>query len=210
MKTLTLAVAAALAFGIANSSAVAQSTPTSKAAQYGVAVVDISKIFEEHQAFKALMEQMKADMQKVDAQMKAKRDALIKMEEARNSFKPGTAEYRQKDDELARAKATFALEMDRLSKSLMERESSVYFQTYQQISSVIGQYAKQQNIGLVLKYSSAEPDPSSSADILKHINKPVVYSDGIDITQNVLAILNRGASNGASATALRPGQTRPQ
>ena len=190
MKTLSLAVAAALAFGFASSSAVAQSSAGANAPQYGVAVVDISKIFENHAKFKEIMMKMKTDMQNIDTQLKAKRDAILKLEEARNNLRPGTEDYKKLDDQLATEKAKFALEMDRLKKDLMERESTIYFNTYKQVSIVISQYAKQRKIGLVMKYSSAAPDPANSSDILKDINKQVVYADNIDITNDILTIIN--------------------
>lgn len=199
MKILTMAVAAALSFSAASVFAQTQHPEAANAPKFGIAVVDISYVFKEFTKFKSTMEGMKTEMKGIEDSLKTKRDAIAQLEEARNQLKPGTPDFKAKDEQLATEKAKFNLEMDRLRKDLMERESKVYFSTYQQVSYTIGEYAKQRNIGLVLRFNGTRPDPNNSRDILKDINKPVVFENNIDITRDIVAILNGGA-----ATASRP------
>lgn len=204
MKNLALAVAATLLFGLATVPAQAQQHPeAANAPKFGIAVVDVSYIFKEHKQFIATMEGMKNEMKGVEEKLKAKRDSIASMEEARNRLDPGTPDYKKMDDQLATEKAKFNLEMDRLRKDLMERESKVYFSTYQQVSYAIANYAKQRNIGLVLRFNGDKPDPNKRPDILKDINKPVVFENNIDITRDILAIVNGGA--GAASIGSNPG-----
>ena len=138
---------------------------------------------------------MKAEMKGHEEKLKARRDSIAQMEEARNRLEAGSPDFKQADDRLATEKAKFNLEMDRLRKDLMERESKVYFSTYQEVSYTIANYAKQRNIGLVLRFNGDKPDPNKRPDILKDINKPVVFENNIDITRDILAIVNGGASS---------------
>lgn len=193
MKTLNLAVAAALVIAAASSVAQAQYPEAANAPKYGVAVVDISYVFKEYKQFTSTMESMKTQMKGLEASLKAKRDAIAQLEEERNRHNPGSEDFKRLDDQLATDKAKFNLEMDRARKDLMEKESKVYFSTYQQVSYVIGEYAKQRKIGLVLRFNGERPDPNNSRDILKDINKPVVFEDNVDITRDIVAILNGGA-----------------
>lgn len=204
MKTLNLAVAAALVIGIASSSAQAQYPEAANAPKYGIAVVDISYVFKEYKNFTATMEKMKEQMKGLEANLKSKRDAIAQLEEERNRHNPGSDEFKTLDDKLATQKASFNLEMDRARKDLMEQESKVYFSTYQQVSYVIGEYAKQRNIGLVLRFNGERPDPNNSRDILKDINKPVVFENNVDITRDIVAILNGGAAAPAVGSGQQP------
>lgn len=205
MKTLTMAVAATLVSLAASVPAGAQHPEAVNAPKFGIAVVDISYIFKEHKQFIATMEGMKAEMEGIQGKLKSKRDSIAKMEEARNRLDPGSPDYKKLDNELATAKSNFNLEMDRLRKDLMERESKVYFSTYQKVSYAIANYAKQRNIGLVLRFNGDKPDPNKRPDILKDINKPVVYENNIDITRDILAIIN----NGSAASTARPPAGQP-
>lgn len=206
MKTLISAVAATLFLGVTMSPAGAQHPEAANAPKFGIAVVDVSYIFKEHKQFIATMEGMKGEMKNIEGQLKGKRDNIAKLEEARNQLNPGTPEYTAKDDQLATEKAKFNLEMERLRKQLMARESKVYFDTYQQVSYKIAEYAKQRNIGLVLRFNGDQPDVNNRSDILKDINKPVVYENNIDITRDILAIVN----GGAATTIGRPAATTRQ
>lgn len=201
MKTLLSAVAATLLIGAAGATASAQHPEAANASKFGIAVVDISYIFKEHKGFTATMERMRQEMQGLETQLKAKRDAIAQMEESRNRLDAGSEDYKKLDDQIATEKAKFNLEMDRLRKDLMERESKVYFDTYQQVSYTIANYAKQRNIGMVLRFNGDKPDPNNRNDILKDINKPVVFENNIDITRDILAIVN---GTGAAAVGGAP------
>lgn len=201
MKTFALAVAAALLIGVASPHAQAQHPEAANASTFGIAVVDISFVFKNHDQFKARMEQMKNEMKGIEDGLKAKRDGIARMEEARNNLKPGTPDYKLKDDELAQAKAGFNLEMNRLQKDLMEKESKIYYSTYRQISDTIANYAKQRRIGLVLRFSGDLPDPSNPKDILKDINRPVVFENNVDITRDIVTLVNSGQIPRSNATA---------
>jgi len=214
VKTVTQAVAAILFLGATTAPADAQHPEAANAPKYGVAVVDISYIFKEHKNFIATMEQMKSEMQGLEQKLKAKRDAIAKLQEDRDLREPGSEDFKRLDDQLATEKAKFNLEMDRLRKDLMERESKVYFNTYQQVVYAIGNYAKQRNIGLVLRFNGDKPDPNDRNAILREINKPVVFENNVDITRDILAIVNGGAATEVGRNPAgqpgQPGQPRRQ
>jgi hypothetical protein len=73
----------------------------------------------------------------------------------------------------------------------MEREAKVYYQTYLEVVEAVNYFAKRQGIGLVLRFSGEPIDPNRRDDVLREINKPVVMQDSIDITLEVLVLLNR-------------------
>jgi Skp family chaperone for outer membrane proteins len=95
--------------------------------------------------------------------------------------------------------------MGKLRKEFLEREAKVYYQTYLEVVDAVKYYAKRQNIGLVLRFNGEPVDPNRRDDVLREINKPVVVQDQIDITPDVLALLNRDQS-GTQAT--RPVQSQ--
>jgi Skp family chaperone for outer membrane proteins len=154
-------------------------------------VVDISAIFKRHARFKATMDSMKKEMEGIEAELKADRDNITKHEQQRNAFQVGTPDYKRADEEVARMMAEFQLKMGRLRKDFMDREAKVYYATYKEVVEVVNYYAKRQGIGLVLRFSGEEIDPNRREDVLREINKPVVMQDSIDITGDILALLNR-------------------
>jgi Skp family chaperone for outer membrane proteins len=182
--------------------------------KYGIAVVDISAIFKRHARFKAAMESMKAEMEKIEAELKAERETITKAEAHRNTFNLGQPEYKRADEEVAKMMAEFQLNMGRLRKDFMEREAKIYYETYTEVVQAVNFYAKRHNIGLVLRFSGELIDPNRRDDVLREINKQVVMQDSIDITLDVLMLLNsRNQSTPqqpAASQAIRPTQPGTQ
>jgi Skp family chaperone for outer membrane proteins len=180
------------------------------AAKYNIAVVDISYIFKNHQRFKTTMESMKKEMEGIEADLKADREKIAALEQERNSFGAGTADYKQRDEEVARQMAEFQLKMGKLRKDFLEREAKVYYQTYLEVVDAVKYYAKRQNIGLVLRFNGDPIDPNRRDDVLREINKPVVVQDQIDITGDILVLLNRDQQNSTPNPAQPGGGTARQ
>jgi Skp family chaperone for outer membrane proteins len=161
------------------------------AEKHGVAVVDVSYIFKEHKRFRGTMDNMKKEMEGIEAELKADRDRIAQGEQERNKFNVGTAEYKKMDEDVARMTADFQLKMTRLRKDFLEREAKVYYQTYLEVAEAVAYYAKRHNIGLVIKFNGESVDPNKREEVLREINKPVIFQDNIDITPDVLTLLNR-------------------
>ena len=173
------------------------------ASKYHVAVVDISAIFKRHVRFKTTMDQMKKEMEGIETELKADRQKIAEQEQQRTQFNAGSAEYKQLDEEIARQMAEFQLKMGKLRKDFLEREAKVYYQTYLEVVDAVKYYAERQSIGLVLRFNSEPVDANRREEVLREINKPVVVEDRIDITGDVLVLLNRdtGATSAAQPVA---------
>lgn len=169
----------------------AQNQAGANATKFGIAVVDVGYIFKNHQRFKTTMEGMKSEMQGIEKSLKSKREGIAQKEAERNEYNLGTPEYKGLDEEVARQKADFNVEMTQLRKDFLEREAKVYHQTYLEVDETVRYYAERQNIGLVLRFNGEKPDPNRRDDVLRSINKPVVFQNNIDITPDVLSLLNR-------------------
>jgi Skp family chaperone for outer membrane proteins len=203
----TLAAAFALSM-VASANAQAVNPASANATKYNIAVVDISYIFKNHKRFKTAMDSMKKEMEGIEGELKGDREKIAALEQERNTFGAGTAEYKQRDEEVARQMAEFNLKMGKLRKDFLEREAKVYYQTYLEVVDAVKYYAKRQQIGLVLRFNGESVDPNRRDDVLREINKPVVVQDQIDITPDILALLNRDQP-GSPSTPQNPQTARP-
>jgi Skp family chaperone for outer membrane proteins len=194
VKTLLPVAAATVAVLslVGNPSLVQAQNPAGANAQkHGIAVVDISYIFKNHKRHQATIDAMKAEMTTTEAELKADSEKIRQMEEQRNAYNVGAPEYKQLDEELARNIAEFKLKMDRLRKDFMEREAKIYFQAYLEVNDAVKYYAQRHDIGLVIRFNGERVDANRREDVLREINKTVVFQNQIDITPDVLALLNR-------------------
>lgn len=199
MKTqVAAAVAALISAAVLCGPASAQNAAGANAPKFGVAVVDINYIFKNHQKFKTSMESMKTDFQAVEAEVKGKQQQIVKAQEQKTSYQPGSAEFKQLDEQIVRMNAELQIDVKQKRTGLVEREAKIYFDTYTQVSQAINYYAERQNIGIVMRFNGEEADPANRESILRGINKAVHFQNKIDITPDVLALLNRTAQRGAA------------
>jgi Skp family chaperone for outer membrane proteins len=181
------------------------------AAKFGIAVVDIPYIFKNYEKFKSTSENMKKEMETIDANVKAERANLAKAEQLRNSYQQGSAEYKKADEDLARMMAEFQLKTSKLQKDFMDRQAKLYYQTYLEVVDAVSTYSSSQNIGMVLRFNGEPVDANRREDVMRDINKQVVFQNHIDITPDVLALLNRDVPRTAQqpTTPQRPASQLP-
>ena len=203
-----LSICAAIAVSLGATSPTHAQTPNpagANAPKYGIGVVDIPYIFKNYDKFRATSDVMKKEMETIDADVKAERTNIAKTEQLRNTFNAGSAEYKKHDEELARMMAEFQLKTTKLQKDFMERQAKLYYQTYLEVVGAVSQYAKNHNIGMVMRFNGEPVDANRREDVMRDINKQVVIQDRIDITPDVLMLLNRDANQ---ARAPQPAGTQ--
>ncbi|MFM7413217.1 MAG: hypothetical protein ACKO6E_08415, partial [Planctomycetota bacterium] len=87
----------------------------------------------------------------------------------------------------------------------MDREAKVYLQVYNEIERAVSQFARDNGIAVVLRFDGDPVDATDRNRILGSITKPIVYHDPqIDITADVLRLLNGAAVAGATTSQSKP------
>jgi Skp family chaperone for outer membrane proteins len=173
-----------------------------------VAVIDIAHIFKNHVRFNAQMNDMKRDIDAFDAQMRDESVKLQKKQETMVQFNPSSNEFKKADEELAHLKSDFQIRVQAKKREFLEQEARVYFGIYKEVEDAVASFAQRNRIGIVLRFTSDEMKPEDRASVLQGVNKPVVWQDRLDITQQVLAQLNAGATmppGGGVAPPIAPG-----
>lgn len=176
------------------------------AARFGMGVVDVSYIFKNFPGFTAEIEKLKKEMEGADGQLKADRDRLVAMEQQRDTLKPGSNEFKQLDEELARQKADFSIKQGTIRRDFLEREAKIYYSTYTRVSEAVKFVAERNNIGMVLRFNGDPIDPQQREDVMRLIMQPIVFQNNLDITPEVLAALGRSSGAVAPTAGARPVQ----
>lgn len=160
--------------------------PVAPAASGAVAVIDISKIFKEHPGFRAKLEDMKKDVTNAENALRADRDQMKKLADQAKTFTPGSPNYKQAEESLARMQADLQLKVNLQKKQFMDEEAHIYFEVYKQIEGEVTAFAQRHGISLVLRYNDIEMNPEVRENVLAGVNRAVVYQNNIDITYDIL------------------------
>ncbi len=169
-------LSAVLCQGILTESSQAQA-PTPRRAESGVRVIDVTAIFKKYSVFQA------------EVQVK-------KLAEGLKGLNRGTPEYQRLEAQVAQKRADFTVQAQLQKKQFLEKESEIYYKTYQEIKSLVRLYCQNNGISLVLRFNAEQTDNKRSRpERLRAMNRPVVYEQGIDITLVILDELERRAKN---------------
>ena len=196
-----LALVAALAAPVARAQApvqpavrpVAPPTVASSPATH-VAVIDVGYIFKNNTRFKAAMDKMKDEVMAAENALKAERDRINGLMEQLKGFNVGSPEHRKLEADVAKAQGDFNVNAQLQKKDFMDREAKVYLQVYTEIERAVGQFARDNKIAVVHRFDGEPIDDSDRNRILGSITKPIVFYDPqIDITPDILRMLNGGA-----------------
>jgi len=173
-----------------------------------IALLDVSYIFKNHSRFKAMMDDMKADVQRAETQVKAETEALQKLAERAKDYRKGTPDYKAIEEEVAKRRADITVRVQLQKREFIEQEAKIYHNIYQEISQEVDYYCKANRVAMVLRFNGDPVDAGQPENVLRNINKPVVwYSKERDITPIILDALNKRAFQGThgAGTNSRPG-----
>ena len=161
----------------------------------GVAILDLSYIFKEHNRFKAMTAEMRGTVQTAEKALKDERESLIQLNKSLNGedqqYKRGTPEYKQLEAEVAQRQADLQAKVALKKKEFLEREAKIYYNIYREIMDEVKAYSDARGISLVMRFNGDPVDPTEPQTIIKELNKSVVYyNEAIDITPVILNAVN--------------------
>ncbi len=182
--------------------AFAQSAGTS------VVVLDVGKVFKEHRRFKQKMETMKGDVTNFENYLKSQRTKVQNMvTELKEKFKTGTPGYAAQEKQIAKISSDMEVETRLKRKEFVQHEAKIFYDTYQEITSAVAQFATKYKIDLVLRFNSEPINPDNPQQILAGVNQNIVYhSKPRDVTVQIIEMLNGRAGPGISTRPTFPGR----
>ena len=157
-----------------------------------IAVVDIQHIFKNHYYYKSQMKLLAEQAQRTDLELKTLREKAEKIGFRLKSreFVIGSREYRDLQQEYGQAQTDFAVKTTESRKWFLEEKSKIYYKVYSEIARSVEDFAKRNNIVLVLQYvrndNVARDNPASVDRMIKN---PIVFQHDIDITERILKTL---------------------
>jgi Skp family chaperone for outer membrane proteins len=175
-----------------------------RSTHHGIAVIDVTFILEHYSRLKQAMEVYKKDAQDAEDALKKEREAIGKRAERIKTLKPGTPDFKAEEEAITKAESDWKLKVAAQRRDFAERESKNYLRAYQELTATVKEFADRNGIVLVLRFNGAPIDPNNREMVQMEVFKMVMHYDkSIDITDPVLAELNRKAAIAAPRTPQR-------
>jgi Skp family chaperone for outer membrane proteins len=166
-----------------------------------VAVLDVAKVFKDNQQFSAKMASIKAEADGLKATIQQKQEAIKVEAQGLGGYEVGSPERNQMEATLEQKQTSLRTEARQAEANLLNREAQVYYETYEQMKSIVSSIATQNGISLVLRFDSNPIDANNRAEVIKGVNRSVIFHRRLDLTNMVIKQMN-------PANAQAQGQTQ--
>lgn len=186
----TLVLAAAFATALLQRRAPAEAKPTAAAS---VAVIDIVKIFNAFQQTNDLNKAFDSKKKQIQAEAEKRRELLLQTQKNLEAYKPGDADYKEREQEAMRAEIDLRTWLTYTEESLKRKHKYWLEQTYQKVCAAAGKVAADKGYVLVLTYEELDSAnvKDSSALMQQIARRKVIYASAqVDITDETLNRLN--------------------
>lgn len=162
-------------------------TSTIAGAQTQICLVDISKVFKANKAFNDQMAALKTEADQFQAKLQAAQQTLAQKTEELRKLDAASAEYQSAENELAQMSAKWEVDRRAKLRDLMQRESSLHLDTYVLINQLIGDYCTENQVPIVIRFSSEPMQLEDPESIMQAFNNSVIYfSPQHDITDQII------------------------
>ena len=166
-----------------------------------VAVLDVAKVFKENEAFKSSIDQIQAEAAQLKAKVEAEQQQIReKAQQISEQYAANSEPRRNAEADLEQQQTTLRTFARQSEQALLTREAKAYFDTYTRLRSVVAQLAESNKISLVLRFDSSDIDPTNRGDVIKGVNRGVVYQNHLDLTDHVIEAMTT-ASAGVSGNS---------
>ena len=154
-----------------------------------VAILDVAKVFKDNTSFGDKMAALKAEAERLKGQVTAEQDR-IKVEVMKlRDLKPGP-ERNKREADLEQQHTHLRTTTRQAESELLSQEARVYFDTYREMQAVVEAIAQANGLSLVLRFDSESVDPNNRNEVIKGVNRAVVFHRGLDLTKMVSEQLN--------------------
>jgi len=178
----------------------AQPVNTQEAKVGLVAILDVAKVFKENQNFDSQMKAIKAEADRLKVQITQEQEQIKASAQAVTKYEVGSPDRNKLEGDLEQQQAKLRTRARQSETDLLNREARVYYDTYQRMQAIVASVASQNGISLVLRFDSAQIDPGNRGEVIKGVNRAVVYHRQLDLTAMVTEAMNNSAQAKAPAT----------
>ena len=188
----------------------AQNKPSAAAARTRVAIVNVGEVFKNYKKFTRLRDDLKALDQKYVDQLKNKSKRLETLQE---EYKTATAQRKEQIESEAKH---IKFEMDdikaKAGKEIGKMQEEQLTLIYREVDAVVRELARSDGIDLVFRYNEdwSEKEYWTAPKVMARLNQPfwpMYYDQGLEITGQVVQLMNQRYATAPPAGNVVPAST---
>ena len=188
---ITLVVGIAIVLGIYAVPAITQQQPQPTAPQlpFRVAIIDVAQVIKQHPEFMQRQQTLQDQVKQAESIFQQRQEKIAAKQKSLEAspHRPGSVEHQRVVDEIQSDMAEFEKDAKVQQRKFALDNSRIMYDTYQDIKTIIQQYATARGIAQVTDYRDFEPNPADPQTVAEDMDQRLVWFDNrLDITQTII------------------------
>jgi Skp family chaperone for outer membrane proteins len=161
-------------------------------AEFPVAVLNLDRIFKTYPPFQAKLAPVKEGVQELEKKAQARQIELETKVAQLRMKQPGSPEFQKLQAEAAKLQAEAQQFVQQERAELQKQEAGIFLELYRQVEGEVQKYAKEHGIKLVIRQQDSSLEEGQPlGEILKSLNRGIIFEEGLDITDEILKALDK-------------------
>ncbi|MDG1512796.1 MAG: OmpH family outer membrane protein [Mariniblastus sp.] len=149
-----------------------------------VAILDVAAVFQKNLEFNTQMNEIKQSANELKAQITEQQKAIQIRAQEISAMESGPSRFEQ-EAALEQQQTQLKTLARQRETNLLNREAQIYYVTYQKLQSVVAAVAEANGIVLVLRFDNSPINGNVRPEVIKAVNRSVVYNNQLDLTNLV-------------------------
>jgi len=159
-----------------------------------IALVNVDRILKAYKPLQEKLDPLKADAKDLDAAVQVRQGELETVGKQLRSARPGSPEQQKLQLQFVKLQTELQQFIAGEQQAQHKKQAAVYLAFFRQLDAEISKYAKAHGVRLVLRqYETSYDEGQQLPDILKALNRAILYEEDLDITDEILKALGAPA-----------------
>jgi Skp family chaperone for outer membrane proteins len=161
-----------------------------------IAILNMDRIFKTHKPLQDQLAPVREEAKKLQETVQLRQAEIETVATQIRKTDPGTPDFQRLQAQLLKLNGELQQLAQTGQQSIQKQESTIYLVFYRTLDDEVAKYAKAKGLKLVIRQQDNSLDDNQPlAEILKSLNRSIVYQDGLDITDEILKALDARAAS---------------
>jgi Skp family chaperone for outer membrane proteins len=162
-----------------------------------IGLLNIERIAQSHKPTLERLKALQEDAQELQKSATLKQSELENVSADLQKAVRGSAEFQKLQNQLSRLQRELQTFVQEGQQKLREKDLKLSLSLHREIDEVLKPYCKAKGIRLVVRTNTTSLDENQPPQqILQTVNRAILYEDGLDITDDVLKLLEERTAKG--------------